>query len=82
VVLVTLLQAVQRDVEALNEPDRSSGVAALALELAGLMGRRPSAMVAKELRDTLVLVRELTPARVEGDSLDDLRDRRAQRRGA
>jgi hypothetical protein len=38
--------------------------------------------VAKELRDTLVLVRELTPARVEGDSLDDLRDRRAQRRGA
>lgn len=62
------------------------GLADLAIQLAQAIDESDAptaiAVAARELRSTLADLRKLAPAQTEGDALDDLAARRAQRRGA
>lgn len=81
--------SVQRDLEALDEQARKSGLAASALTLArrldgdDLLTARDQATLAAELRQTLAELRRQFPqAKRQEDPIDQLRARREARRGA
>ena len=81
--LVSVVEAVERDLAQLPKDLAGSVYAASALALAAEMDTRNSAtsksMCAKELRDTMDRLRQLAPAKKEKDKLDDLSARRAKR---
>ena len=76
----TLVGAVAEDLARMDALKRSPALARLALTLAEAIDRRPSALMAKELRDTLTRLAEVVPVKREEGPLDDLRARRAARR--
>lgn len=78
--------AVLRDLDAMPERVRESGVAAIALDQARRLdgldsGTQPTAasMLAAQLRTTLLELAKLAPPLAEEDGVDELRARRAQR---
>jgi hypothetical protein len=74
-------EAVANDLAEMGHVGRS-GLAQSALALARLMDAKPYALTAVELRQTLLALRELAPAREEDDEVDQLRARRASVRSA
>lgn len=78
---------VERDLAELAARDKSvldSALAAVALELAGLLddpgnSATSKSMCARVLRETMDRLRELVPADVAEDGLDELGSRRAKR---
>lgn len=84
---MSVVEAVQRDLEGLPPDLAGSGLAATALALAGEIDKRGNSatsksMCAKALNDTLRDLRALAPARRETDALDDLTARRERRLSA
>lgn len=82
--MVTLKEAVQRDLDRMPEQVRDSALAATALDLADRLGAkdvRPAAasMLHAQLRATLLELARLAPPQAEEDGIDELRARRAQR---
>jgi hypothetical protein len=78
---LSLLAAVRRELDAGGAVSVSPGLVALALKLAECLEERPSALMAKELRETLGRLRELAPPKEREDGIDQLRARRQARGG-
>lgn len=80
---LSVLASVTRDLASVPSEMATGGLAAMALALAREIDGENSAtsksMCAGQLRDTLDRIRELSPDKEEGDSLDDLAARRANR---
>jgi len=83
--LVSVFEAVERELAALPDALAGSGLAAVALEIArGLDGPASLAMksmAAKELRDTLGVLAGLAPPVERNDLVDQLRQRRDKKVG-
>jgi hypothetical protein len=84
---MSVAAAVQRDIEALAKRDpklASSGLAALALSLAGEMDAKNSAtsksMCARALAETLEKLEAMAPPAPAADQVDQLAEQRAARR--
>jgi hypothetical protein len=77
--------ATAAELEQLGITEASPGLAAVALRLAKtldnvtLKAPTSAAIVARELRATMVELRKTAPVRQEGDGLDDLARKRAER---
>lgn len=83
--MTSMTTAVKRDLGRLPKDLAESGLAALALHLAGTLdaGRGSPSECAKALTDVLMKLRDLAPPEQERTQLDDLRARRVARsRGA
>lgn len=85
--LVSVVDAVNRDLAKLPKEWRDSTFAASALALATEMdspsnSATSKSMCAKALKETMDRLWELAPPKKERDGLDDLAARRAKRRGA
>ncbi len=80
---MSVIEAVERDLEVLGGDARGSGLAAAALALAAELDGANSAtsksMCAKALVDVLREIRSLAPLPRETDELSDLRERREKR---
>lgn len=78
--------ATRQEIDDLKVEDVAPGMTAIALSLAAALDATDAptsaAVVARELRATLLELRKVAPPAVEGDALDDLAARRAARRGA
>ncbi|MFF5445482.1 hypothetical protein [Streptomyces sp. NPDC012888] len=78
--------ATRAEIAELGVAQIAPGLAALAITLAQHLddaeAPTSAAVVARELRSTLDKLRAVAPGKAEGDELDDLAARRAQRRGA
>lgn len=77
--------ATRRDISDLPKRLQESGMAATALTLARRLdeaGLRDSPPLARELRTVLVALQAQAPKKSEGDDLDELARRRAERRAA
>ena len=74
------------EITALGVVDAAPGMSALALTLAEALDRceapTSAAVVARELRATLLELRKIAPPAEEGDALDELAKRRAERRAS
>lgn len=74
------------EIDALHVEQVAPGLVAVALELARQLDQveapTSAAVVARELRATMLELRKVAPAEAEGDALDELTARRAARRGA
>ncbi|WP_234313689.1 hypothetical protein [Streptomyces sp. NBRC 109706] len=74
------------EITALGVADSAPGLVAVALSLAEQLDRceapTSAAVVARELRATLLELRKLAPPAEEGDALDELAKRRAERRAS
>jgi hypothetical protein len=83
---VSVVAAVARDLAKLPDDLGESTLAAAALALAEELDRSNSAtsksMCAKELRETMAVLRALAPSKKEQDAIDDLTARRTARRAA
>jgi len=77
--MASVLSAVRRDLRALPEAKRGSGLAEMALKLAREIDARPTAALAKELRETLKALLGSEPVAVRESGVDELRARRAGR---
>lgn len=86
--MVSVVEAVQRDLEALAERDPElarSAIGAMALSLAAQMDNPENSATSKAgcaraLTDTLVQLRELAPPSGGRDGIDELASRRKKRR--
>lgn len=84
------LDEVQAEIENLGVAEVAPGLASIAVSLARKLEEAEAptsaAVVARELRATLLELRKVAPVKSEGDALDDLtrkrEERRARRRGA
>ncbi|WP_328739884.1 hypothetical protein OHA91_22820 [Streptomyces erythrochromogenes] len=80
------VDATREEITALGAEDIAPGLAAIAITLATALDADPSSpatpSLARELRATLLELRKMSPPKAEGDALDDLAARRAQRLGA
>ncbi|MGW7085026.1 hypothetical protein ACWGH2_16260 [Streptomyces sp. NPDC054871] len=78
--------ATRTEIDQLGVEAIAPGLAAVALELARQLDEceapTSAAVVARELRATMLELRKVAPAKSEGDALDDLAARRAKRLGA
>ncbi|MFD9515937.1 hypothetical protein [Streptomyces sp. NPDC059979] len=79
--------ATRAEIDDLGVEAVAPGMAAIAIALAKALDSAAdvptsAAAVARELRATLLELRKAAPPAVEGDALDELTARRAQRRGA
>jgi hypothetical protein len=83
---MSVVDAVNRDLERLGDGADLSALAATALALAAVIDSPGSptskAMVAKELRETLAALRALAPPKKEADRGDELAERRRAARVA
>lgn len=83
---MSVIEAVQGDLERLGPKAARSGLAAVALALAAELDGDNSAtsksMCAKSMVDVLRELRLLAPPKLEADDLDDLTARRLARRSA
>lgn len=81
---MSVVEAVNRELARMPEDLGCSTLAASALALAEEIDGRNSAtsksMCAKELRETMGLLRSLAPPKVETDRLDEVSKRRRRRR--
>lgn len=79
-------EGIRRELEDLNAHQSTPGLAELAIELAEAFDSTDAptsrAVVARELTALMKTVRSLAPVGEEGDVVDDLAARRAERRGA
>lgn len=75
---MSLYAAVETEIAGLGV--NAPGMVAAALAMAEALERKPSALMFKELRETLDRLRSLAPPRVERDALDELLERRNARR--
>ena len=80
---------IREELDKLGVTSVSPGMSAVAIKLAAALDAIPSgdaptsqAVVADKLAAVMTKLRALAPPATEGDVLDDLADRRAQRRGA
>lgn len=86
---MSVSDAVERDLEAIAERDRAladSTMAAVARSLASELDSSSNSatsksMCARELREVMAHLRDLTPEKAESDPIDDLSARRTARRG-
>jgi hypothetical protein len=84
---LNVIEAAEREVEAIGERDASlagsalaASAVALAYEIANPFNSATSkSMCAREMRDTLDRLRELAPEEDHADSLDELKQRRTER---
>ncbi|WP_079250504.1 hypothetical protein [Streptomyces amritsarensis] len=78
--------ATRAEITELGVAEIAPGLAELAITLARHLDETgtptSAAVVGRELRATLDKLRLVAPGKAEGDGLDDLAARRAQRRGA
>lgn len=78
--------ATRAEIDALRVASVAPGLVAVALELARQLDEAEAptsaAVVARELRATMLELRKVAPAAEEGDALDELTARRTARRGA
>lgn len=78
--------ATRAEIAALGVAEVAPGLVATALALATALdvaeAPTSAAVVARELRATLLELRKVAPAEVEGDALDELSRRREERRAA
>jgi hypothetical protein len=76
--------ATRAELEALNVADIAPGLAETALKLARWLDAAEAptsaAVVARDLRATLLELRKVAPRAKEGDALDEIAARRAERR--
>jgi hypothetical protein len=82
---MSVTEAVERDLSVMPENVSQSGLAAMALTMAGILddpknSATSRSMCAKALQDALRELRALAPAKRERDELDELRTRHASRR--
>lgn len=85
---MSVVEAVQRDLDALAERDPElarSAIGAMALSLAAQMDNPENSATSKAgcaraLADTLVQLRQLATTEAQADVIDDLATRRAKRR--
>jgi hypothetical protein len=85
-VIVVVADQIEAELHGLNAHSATPGLAALAIELAKAFDSTDAptsrAVVARELNALMKTVRALAPVGEEGDVVDDLAARRAERRGA
>lgn len=85
-VQVSALEETEREIARLGVEATAPGLAATARRLAECLDEAEAptsaAVVARELRATLLELRKVAPAGEEGDALDELAKRREQRRAA
>lgn len=84
---MTLVEAVQADLDRWGESVADTALAASALDLARRLdekGVRPAAasMLHTQLRATLLDLAKLAPPAAENDDLDEVKRKRDERRGA
>lgn len=81
---MSVVEAVGRELDALPGVLAEGALAASALALAEAIDAPGSAtskaMVAKELRETMAALRALAPPKVERDRIDEVNQKREQRR--
>jgi hypothetical protein len=80
--VVSVVEAVRRDLERLGEGAAESALAAAVLVLAEKIDRRVSWADVKELRESMAALRSLAPPEKEPDAVDDLAERRRAARRA
>lgn len=83
----SVFKAVLRDLAKLPEELRTSSAALAAQELARSIDQGPEtyrfqAALVRELRETMDSLAAKAPPQIEGDTVDDLNERRAARRAA
>jgi hypothetical protein len=78
--------ATRAEIEALRVEATAPGLVSVALQLARKLEETDAptsaAVVARELRATMLELRKVAPGAEEGDVVDELNARRAKRRGA
>lgn len=79
---VSIRSQVEKELKANGAAVVSPSLAALALHLAVALDARPSALMAKELRETMVRLTEMAPPKRQEDEIDQLRSRRESRLSA
>lgn len=82
----SVTEATRIELADLNAASVAPGLVAMALALAEQLDEAEAptaaAVVARELRATMLEVRKLAPAAEEGDAVDELTRKRAERRSA
>ncbi|MFF4746801.1 hypothetical protein [Streptomyces sp. NPDC001268] len=85
-VILAIADKIRAEIEQLRVEALAPGLAALAIELAETFDDTDAstsrAVVARELSAVMKTLKVMAPVGEEGDKLDDLAARRAQRRGA
>lgn len=76
----SVYQRVEADLAEMPAEVANSGYAQLCLAMAAEFDRKPTALMARELREALLKLREIAPPKPQRDVVDELKARRVARR--